>query len=504
MKPNYTALARKYADGFADLDSQDFEGATTADVLKLREDVSGTDVIRLSSDDMVPRAEGKEKLPPRTFRYTMSTQKPVGFFGDVILVKGWDLTDFKRRGQPFLYGHNIEAMRHPLGRLSQVKKGDPADFVRGDPVLAGNTGFTEEGLNPFNDLTHDMVATGNMPAGSVGFRVKESRSPTEEEMDVDKKLQKWSAIFTKTSLIEFSAVPVGMDPDAVKRRSDAYEGIEAELMRAIEAGKYDEDLVARFRHMYLGTDDEPTEGKRTVVAVNGLKREEETEDEKGDATEDTVGTDVGEATGVPIEGVEAVDGVEYEIGPDGVRVAALSDADAEALDELETDMARAMLEDEQGDDDPENENLSEAEGAEGQANSDTDTTHGNSSSPDPTGLDLTDTMRALEALGLPVEEDELRAEIERLTAPPEASIDDLVREHVSMIHVIGEQRALIESLTQRVALLEGVLLPESASDDDGDDGVSRSEGDEGDPDDSDVYALLFDLDEAELEALVTT
>lgn len=269
-------LIQKYSRGFEALCAEDFEDVSHEDRLKLYEDVHGTDVVSLSEDCLTVRAPKKgEKLPPRTFRYTMSTGNPVGPFGDVIVVKGWNLREFNKRGRPFLFGHNIKETRHPLGTMSNVLKGAKEDEVEKKPVLAGNSKFTEEGLNEFNDLTHDMVAAGAMPGGSIGARLLETRAPTEEELAADKRLRKWSFIAEKASLVEFSAVPVGMDPDAVKRRS--FDGdpqkLEAALAECIREGRYDEDLVAEFRHLMLG---EPTEATRTQVTVDEVPPAEET------------------------------------------------------------------------------------------------------------------------------------------------------------------------------------------------------------------------------------
>ena len=64
----------------------------------------------------------------------MSTENPVGFFRDVVKVNGWDLDDFKKRQQPFLFGHNVAENRPPLGRMNKVKK-DSMPYGR---VLAGD------------------------------------------------------------------------------------------------------------------------------------------------------------------------------------------------------------------------------------------------------------------------------------------------------------------------------------------------------------------------------
>lgn len=290
MNLTFRQLADKYADGFSALDAADFEGVTHTDRLRLMEDVNQTDILRLSSDAYTPRAvhpdkdKGKKKSKvARTFRYTMSTQNPVGSFGDVVVVKGWDLRDFKKRGGPFLFGHNSQENRMPLGSMADLAKGAEADFVKGEPVLAGDSQFTEEGINPFNDLAHDMVQAGAMPGGSVGFRIMESRAPTEEELGSIKGLQKYSFVALKSQLIEFSAVPVGMDPDAVKRRS--FDGdssvLDAKLAEYVREGRYDEDLISEFRELMIGA---PEARGSSFVSMS---TDEEPNQEQGTDTLDT-------------------------------------------------------------------------------------------------------------------------------------------------------------------------------------------------------------------------
>lgn len=184
----------------------------------------------------------------RTFRYVMSTENAVGFFRDVVKVAGWDLDDFKKRQQPFLFGHNVAENRPPLGRMDKVKK-EKMPYGR---VLAGDAEFTPEGVSEFNDMIHDMVESGFMPGGSVGFNVLAARKPTDREMKTIPNVNEFSSIIERAQLVEFSAVPVGMDPDAVKMRAEHSEGVEAFLRRAIEEGRYDRELVAEFRHEYLG------------------------------------------------------------------------------------------------------------------------------------------------------------------------------------------------------------------------------------------------------------
>lgn len=249
-----------------------------------------------------PEAQGD-----RTYRYVMSTENPVGFFRDVVKVNGWDLDDFKKRQQPFLFGHNVAENRPPLGRMNKVKK-DSMPYGR---VLAGDAEFTPEGISEFNDMIHDMVEAGFMPGGSVGFNVLQARKPTDREIKSIANLNEFSSIIERAQLVEFSAVPVGMDPDAQKMRAADADGVEAFLRSAIEEGRYDRELVAEFRHEYLGQQIEARQSPRRIWSgidaepeQHGSIVEEAAESERSEAG------DQGESASTSVEHERLVDAIE--------------------------------------------------------------------------------------------------------------------------------------------------------------------------------------------------
>lgn len=454
MSPTFAQLASKYARGFRNIDTADFEGMAVSDRLRLMEDVNQSSIVYFDLADCVVRAkhnphedakkkkkkDGHRALPPRTFRYTMSTQNPVGPFGDVVIVKGWDLKEFKTRGQPFLFGHNIEQNRHPLGKMSGLLKGADEDFVRGQPVLAGNATFSDEGLSAFNDLTHDMVRAGFMPGSSVGFNLVKTRQPTDEEMAEDSRLKKWSFIAEKSSLVEFSSTPVGMDPDAVKRRAltGTDSPLERALLSAVQEGRYDAELVAEFRERALG---EPEARGRAHVSLA-----------------DRIGAADTEA---------AVD--------DFTRALAGEDTE-QGADSLDTDTTN----DNTGAPQQRSDSISGDPEAE--------------SAPSPLGLSIEDSLRALDALGFQDCREDFLAAIRAVTNAPEGEPEDLgLNAPVTLAEFREENqslRALTERLEERIAHLEDALLPESAES--GAATGSRNDaGDDGDSYGVDLYADLF-------------
>lgn len=182
----------------------------------------------------------------RTYTYVMSTENPVGFFRESIKVRGWDLTDFKKRSMPFILSHGRGEV--PLGRMSNVTKSSAG----GQRALIGDATFTPEGMHPVNDLVESMVREGFMPGGSVGFDVLERRRPTPKELEEDKRFNEFSSVIMRAALIEFSSVSVGMDPDAVKIRAEKAGGFDAWLQKTVEEGRFDRDVAAKVRHEVLG------------------------------------------------------------------------------------------------------------------------------------------------------------------------------------------------------------------------------------------------------------
>jgi hypothetical protein len=228
-------------------------GLSEADIRAVREDLdAGVRHIGLH-DGMLLREEGKAK--PKVNRYLMSTETPLGMFKDSIKVSGWDLGDFKKRGQPFLFNHNtVEAhSKLPLGNMDKVTKGTARDMK----ALSGDAHFTPEGMSPFNDLVRQMVDEDLMRGGSVGFVPSESREPSKKERAEREGFGPMSMVFTKTGLIEFSATPVGMDPDATTIRTAANTALEARLAALIEAGEYDAEVGQEFRRQMFGLTPKP-------------------------------------------------------------------------------------------------------------------------------------------------------------------------------------------------------------------------------------------------------
>ena len=123
--------------------------------------------------------------------------------GTVIRAAGWDLNNF-RKNPVFMYVH--DQTFPPLGVVSKVE-------VSGKQLLAV-VRFDDK--DEFAALIHRKYSEGFMRGVSVGFRALEF-----EEQERDAKAggntQSPLVIFTKTELVELSAVPVPAHPYTLKK-----------------------------------------------------------------------------------------------------------------------------------------------------------------------------------------------------------------------------------------------------------------------------------------------
>jgi HK97 family phage prohead protease len=126
--------------------------------------------------------------------------------GDRILVRGWDLKNFKAN-PTILFGHDI--LMPPIGRALAVKKDIAAK------QLKATIQFTDESVNPFGATIGRLFKEGFMRATSVGFvPMKMRRAETEAEED-ELDLGRFGVLFEKQELLEISAVPVPANPNAL-------------------------------------------------------------------------------------------------------------------------------------------------------------------------------------------------------------------------------------------------------------------------------------------------
>lgn len=135
----------------------------------------------------------------RTIDFVISTDA-VDRHQDTVSVAGWDFKSYKKN-PVVLWAH--DGGTPPIGKATSVR--------RSDGKLKAKAEFTSEELNPFGFMIFNMFSEGFMNAVSVGFVPSAWERASEEEQED----RPWGVDFLKQELLEFSAVPVPANPEAL-------------------------------------------------------------------------------------------------------------------------------------------------------------------------------------------------------------------------------------------------------------------------------------------------
>lgn len=141
-------------------------------------------------------AEVKAEGDSRVLNFTISTAA-VDRSGDTVAVDGWSTSEF-RKNPVVLWAHDYTSL--PVARSLN-------EWVEGK-ALKAKAEFTPVGMARFNDTVFDMYKQGFLSAVSVGF-LPTKWAWTEEAN------RKYGIDFMEQSLLEFSAVPVPANPEAL-------------------------------------------------------------------------------------------------------------------------------------------------------------------------------------------------------------------------------------------------------------------------------------------------
>lgn len=159
----------------------------------------------------------------RIARYTMITESALPPFDNVVLIGGIDLKEFRKRGSPLLFGHGHGAGESSLFPLGSVGDIDQNAAVRGTNAMVGDAHFDAADKWDFALLAWEMVKSGVIRGGSIGFDIAARREPTKDEVKRYRIRSMMSEVVTKADLVEFSVVPLGRDPNAqVTRITNSY------------------------------------------------------------------------------------------------------------------------------------------------------------------------------------------------------------------------------------------------------------------------------------------
>lgn len=191
--------ARDTAD-IIDEEESDEKGAIVVDMRKLlgeHEAVRKYGLADISDEDIEKASDGDE-LDGFELPFTISTET-VDRDNDTIRVNGWKLTDY-RRNPVVLWAHNPAEV--PVARSAKT-------FIdRPRKALRSVTAFPSAELHPFGNMVGRLFKHRFMNATSVGFRSLKAEINDEREgpFPID---------FMQQELLEFSAVPIPANPEAL-------------------------------------------------------------------------------------------------------------------------------------------------------------------------------------------------------------------------------------------------------------------------------------------------
>ena len=148
----------------------------------------------------------KVKGNARALTFVASTEN-VARDGDIIETAGWQVASYLKN-PVFLWMH--DPFTPPIGKALSVKVGDTLDIA------------VEFDNDEFADRIFGLYERGFLNAVSVGFLPMAHRKPDDEER-AELKLGPWGVVWTKTELLELSAVSVPADPGALVQNSMAPE-----------------------------------------------------------------------------------------------------------------------------------------------------------------------------------------------------------------------------------------------------------------------------------------
>ena len=186
-----------------------------------------------STDDVVVRKQylAEVKAEPdgsRILTFTISDSS-VDRAGDMVSIDGWELANY-RKNPVVLWAHDYTSL--PIAKsLNEWKDGN---------ALKARVEWTPAGLLKFNDAVFDLYKGGFLSAVSVGFQPKKW-AWTEDSN------RKYGIDFEQQELLEFSAVPVPANPNALIEARSA--GIDMAAVKEWAALVMGDDSAAVLRRL---------------------------------------------------------------------------------------------------------------------------------------------------------------------------------------------------------------------------------------------------------------
>ena len=154
----------------------------------------------------VVRAVSDEMLAKRQVEFVISTEAP-DTYGTVFKSSGWDLKRYQNNPVVF-YAHKSYSDNPDLlvGTSSIRQEGSE---------LIGVVTFEEEEINPLAEKVLRKIAAGTLRMASISAIPKKGHWG-DEKLGEDRDL----IYFDEQELLEWSIVPIGSNPEALKRNAD--------------------------------------------------------------------------------------------------------------------------------------------------------------------------------------------------------------------------------------------------------------------------------------------
>lgn len=170
--------------------------------------------------EAVIRALSEENIKNREAEFVISTEA-VDTYGTVFKMSGWDLKRYEANPVVF-YAHRSYSDN------PDMLIGTSSVFVDGDQLI-GRVRFEDAETNPLAEKVWKKVQAGTLRMASIGANAKRGHWG-DEKLGEDKDV----IYFDEQELLEWSIVPIGSNPDALKRETQTIEEIRAEMIKNVE------------------------------------------------------------------------------------------------------------------------------------------------------------------------------------------------------------------------------------------------------------------------------
>lgn len=169
--------------------------------------------------EMQVRAITDAQKEKRQAEFIISSETP-DTYGTVFRMDGWDLSKFKNN-PVVLYGHrsNDADPDNVIGTGEVFKEGNK---------LVGRVTFEDAEVNPKAEKIYRKVQAGTLRMASIGANPTQAHFGKKENNEDPEVLY-----FDRQELLEFSIVPIGSNPDALKRSAEVIDDIKKTVTRDI-------------------------------------------------------------------------------------------------------------------------------------------------------------------------------------------------------------------------------------------------------------------------------